>query len=358
MLVPVVDRVGTPLQPTCSAKARRWLREGRCTKHFHRGTFYIRLKKTVLQPKTNIVLGIDPGFKRTAFTVTTHNRVVLNWLIDSENFVKSKVEKRKMYRQQRRSRKTPYRRCRFNRSHNKGSIPPSILSRWNRHLRLVTNLLKILPITDIVVEDIKAVTYNSKKKRLDDKHYASRGNVLFSPLQIGKNFFYISLGNMGINVYKKFGWQTCKHRKQNGYKKDSNKLSIKWEAHCVDSHSLCEMHYNKKIKLDKNMSFIKFLTFSRRELFRNHGKQRKRQGSTRTLGFNRGTLMYCSYVRRRYTEPIGLCYLAGHMKVNKADRVSLYNLQTNKEIGQSFKLTDCKMLTNLRYLCNNICNER
>jgi len=89
-----------------------------------------------------------------------------------------------------------------------------------------------------------------------------------------------------------------------------------------------------------------------------HGKIRKRQGSTRTLGHNRGMLVYCKYIQRGKTEPIGLCYLAGYMKVKDEYRVSLYNIRTNKELGQNFKLNDCNMLTNLRYLNNYIRNER
>ena len=208
MLVPVVDQVGTPLQPTHPAKASRWLKEGRCSRHFQRGTIYIRLKKIIAEPHTNIILGIDPGSKRTAFTVTTRNGVVLNWMIDSTNFTKNNVEKRRMYRQQRRSRKTPYRECRWNRSSlkNNGRVPPSTLSRWKRHLRLIYSLLKILPITKVIIEDVAAVTHNSKKKRLVDSKYVSRWNANFSPLQAGKNFFYNFLEKHGIAVYKKKGW--------------------------------------------------------------------------------------------------------------------------------------------------------
>ena len=117
------------------------------------------------------------------------------------------------------------------------------------------------------------------------------------------------------------------------------------------------MYYNRKIKPVRNLNFIQFITFSRRELFRMHGKIRRRHGSTRTMGHNRGTLAYCSYIIRGKFEPIGLCYLAGYMKVKEEYRVCLYSLQ-GKELGQSFKLNDCNMLTNLRYLNNYIRNER
>jgi hypothetical protein len=359
MLVPVVDQVGTPLQPTHPAKARSWLKEGRCSKHFHRGTFYIRLKKIVTEPNTNIILGIDPGSKRTAFTVTTQNRVVLNWLIDSTNTVKKSIKKRRMYRRQRRSRKTPYRECRWNRANLKkeGRVPHSTASIWKRHLRLIYSLLKILPITKVIIEDIRIVTHNSKKKRLVDKKYVSSWNANFSPLQVGKNFFYNFLEDRGIAVYKKKGWQTSNHRKKHGYKKIYNKLSTKWESQCVDSHSLCEMYYNRKIRPIRDLNFIQCIIFARRELFRMFGKTRRRHGSTRTLGHNRGTLVYCKYIQKGKTEPIGLCYLAGYMKVKDEYCVSLYSLQ-GKSLGQEFKLSDCKMLTNLRYLNNYIRNER
>jgi len=363
MLVPVVDLVGTPLQPAHPAKVRLWLKEGRCTKHFHRGTFYVKLKKVVETPNTDIILGIDPGSKRTAFTVATPKGVVLNWMINSETDVKTKVETRRKYRRLRRSKKTPYRKCRWNRAalRKEGRMPPSTLSRWKRHLRLIRSLLKILPITKVIVEDVTAATRNSKKKRRVNKNYVSTWNANFSPLQIGKNFFYNFLEEHGISVYKKKGWQTWKQRKKHGYKKlYEKKLVTEWESQCVDSHSLCELFYNKKIKPIRNLYFIQFLNFARRELFHNYGKIRKRHGSTRTLGYNRGSLVYCSHTMRGKSEPVGLCYLAGYMKIKNGQyRVSLYSItKISTELGQSFKLSDCKILTNLRYLNNYIRNEK
>lgn len=359
MLVPVVDLAGTPLQPSHPAKVKRWLKEGRCTKHWHRGTFYVKLKRVVEHPNTDVVLAIDPGSKRTGITVATPKGVVLNMLVDSTNLTKQKVEKRRMYRRSRRYLKTPYRKCRSNRNNLKqlNRIPPSTLSRWNRHLRIVHSLLKILPINKVVVEDIKAVSHTSKRIRQTNKKYVSRWNAAFSPLQQGKNYFYNFLESKGIAVYKYQGWQTAKQRKKHGYKKISDKLSTKWESQCIDSHALCEMYYNKKIEPVKNLSFIEFLNFSRRELFRDYGKTRRRHGSTRTLGYNRGSLVWCSYIKRGYKKPIGLCYLAGFMETTNGPRVSLYDTKTNKELGQNFKLTNCKILTNLRYRNNFIKNE-
>lgn len=354
MLVPVVDLAGTPLQPACVVKVRRWIKEQRCTKHFHRGTFYVKLNKVVKYPNVDIILGIDPGSKRTAFTVSTRKDIVLNWMINSENQIKQKIEKRAMYRRQRRYRNTPYRKCKFNKISicKEGRLPPSTRSRWNNHLRLINNLLKILPITKIIIEDINAVTHNSKKKRLVNKHYVSQWNILFSPLQQGKNYFYNFLEDHGIAVYKRKGWQTFNHRKKHCYNKIKDKLSTKWASQCIDSHSLCEMYYNKKIRPQKQLYFIEFLNFSRRELYCNHGKIRKRQGSTRTLGFNRGSLMYCNYTVRGKFKPIGLCYLSGYTN----DRVSLYSL-AGKRLGQNFNLSSCKLLTNLRYLTKFVSNK-
>src|SRR3990167_8143651 len=80
----------------------------------------------------------------------------------------------------RRQRKTPYRKCRYNRNKNKNFLTPSTKARWLWKLRVVNWISKIFPISYIIVEDIKAVSKKGQKK----------WNKIFSPLQYGKNWFY------------------------------------------------------------------------------------------------------------------------------------------------------------------------
>ena len=127
-------------------------------------------------------------------------------------------------RRTRRGRNTPCRKPRFNRA--KGSfdtqatqpkgLPPSTKARWQWKLRICWWLKKIFPITDFVVEDIAAVTKKGKR----------RWNKSFSPLEVGKKWFYSELEKIG-NVYTLKGYETKELR--DGYVHFVHRrLALRW----------------------------------------------------------------------------------------------------------------------------------
>jgi hypothetical protein len=60
---------------------------------------------------------------------------------------------------------------------------------------------------------------------------------------------------------------------------------------------------------------------------------RKVYGSTKSLGFSRGSLV-------RHVKH-GVSYVGGYMK----DRLSLHDIETGKRLTQTAKLGDCRFLT-------------
>jgi len=80
----------------------------------------------------------------------------------------------------RRGRKTPYRPMRSNRRQGQFRLPPSTRARWGWKLRLCCWLARYYPIETFVVEDVAAVTKPGKH----------RWNRSFSPLEVGKTWFY------------------------------------------------------------------------------------------------------------------------------------------------------------------------
>ena len=164
-------------------------------------------------------------------------------------------------RRGRRFRKTPCRKPRFNlclafanprlllrkqdENRAKGGLPPSTKARWQWKLRICWWLKKIFPITDFVVEDIAAVTKKGKR----------RWNKSFSPLEVGKKWFYTELEKLG-NVYTLKGYETKEERDRYSLKKSSNKLAETFDAHCVDSWVLANWHAGGHILPDnKEMLF-------------------------------------------------------------------------------------------------------
>lgn len=249
-LVPVVDSQNNPLQPCKCSVARRLVKVGRATPFFKKGFFAVRLNKRVSNPTlSKVVVAIDPGSKRTGITVTTEKKVIFNIQCNTPDWVKRKIETKRMYRRSRRQKKTPYRKCRFNRKI--GGLPPSTKARWQAHLRVIDVLRKILKVTDIVIEDIKAKTLKNARK----------WNRNFSPLEVGKKWFKDQVISRGLNIFKFQGFNTKEQRERRGFKKSSNKLSNKWEAHCIDSHCLSEMHLKEELQPTKFMYLLNFLRF-------------------------------------------------------------------------------------------------
>jgi hypothetical protein len=161
-------------------------------RRFNRGVFYIRLTKRTDGAMQPIAVGIDPGSKWEGFTVKSASHTYLNVHADAVTWVSKAVEQKRQMRRARRFRKTP---CRANRKNRvRDGIPPSTKARWQWKLRLSQWLAKIYPVSQFVVEDIKNQTKPGKGS--DARHWNSN----FSPLMIGKRWFYSELEKLAPGI--------------------------------------------------------------------------------------------------------------------------------------------------------------
>src|SRR6266699_6785811 len=227
IFVPVVDQAQRPLMPTTPARARRWIKSAKATPFWKGGLFCVRLNvdpsAREVQP---MAVGIDPGSKKEGLVVASAAHTHLNIQADARTGVKEAVTQKSRMRRARRGRKTPCRQPRQNRKRSKKKLPPSTRARWQWKLRLAAWLCRIFPVSVFVVEDIKATTRG--KKRWDQS---------FSPLEVGKAWFYEQLGKLA-SVLTKQGYQTRDLHEQLGLKKTGKKTAEVWEAHCVDAWTL------------------------------------------------------------------------------------------------------------------------
>jgi hypothetical protein len=322
-MVPVLDSNKFPLMPCSEKRARKLMEKGEAKPFWRKGIFCIILQK---EPSSralqDVTVGIDPGSKRTGVTVTTDTKVVLNILLNTPEWVKDHVELRKILRRGRRGRKTPYRKCRFNRKI--GGIPPSTKARWQAHLRVVNVLKGILPITDVAFEDVCAMPKPGQRK----------WNANFSPLEVGKLWFEKEVEKAGLKLWKYKGFETYEWRNTRGFKKTKEKLKDIWEAHCVDSHCLCEIVVGP-IEPFKGFYRFDFMEWHRRQLHVTNpakGGERKCYGSTVSLGIPRGMLV---------SHPMyGKCFIGGSSK----GLISLHSIVDGKRLCQNAKKEDCKVL--------------
>ncbi|BAY42711.1 hypothetical protein SAMD00079811_02890 [Scytonema sp. HK-05] len=336
MFVPVVDSNNRPLMPTIPSRARRWIKSGKATPLFKKGVFCVRLNvEPYSRNNQPVAVGIDPGSKREGFTVKSKAHTYLNIQTHSVDWVKDHVEVRRNMRRARRFRNTPCRQNRTGRLVNKEKLPPSTKARWQWKLRICKWLTLLFPVSIFVVEDVKAKTWKNARKY----------NVMFSPIEVGKQWFYYQL-RLIANLETRTGFDTYETRQELGLKKSKNKLSNKFDAHCVDSWVLANWYVGGHISPD-NMTLIEImpLEFHRRQLHRlqhQAGHIRPRYGGTISAGFKRGSIVK----HPKY----GFAYVGGWQESptkKDPDRktMSLHSLDTGKRLCQNALPTDCKFLS-------------
>src|SRR5260370_32623274 len=330
IFVPVVDQERNPLMPTTPSRARKWIKSGKATHFWKGGLFCVRLNVApsarVWQP---VAVGIDPGSKREGYSVTSTSHTYLNIQAEARDGVKEAEKRSTRMRRTRRGRNTTCRKPRQNRKQSKKKLPASTRARWEWKLRLARFLCQLFPVCVFVVEDIKACTQG--KRRWDQR---------FSPLEIGKQWFYMELGKLAP-VQIKQGYETKALREQLGLQKTRKKLAEVWEAHCIDAWVLAESAAGRQTAPDnRRLVCMAPLVWHHRQLHRfqpEKGGKRKPYGGTRSQGIKRGTLVQ--------HPKWGKATIGGTMD----GKVSLHDPQTNKRLTQTANVTDCQPIKLLRW---------
>ena len=331
MRTPVVDRQGIPLMPCHPAKARRLLAQGRARARWSKlGLFYIQLAWEQEADNQPLAVGVDPGATYEGYAVVGTKDTVLNLMAAAPIHVKEAIKVRRTMRRARRSRRCRRRPCRFqNRLAGHKRVPPSTRARWEAKARVVAHLRRILPLTDVVVEDVQAVT-----RRGQD----SKWNASFSPVQVGKNHLYGLLRGMRLTLHRCEGWQTKELRERYGLKKTKSKARRSFASHAVDAWVLAASVTGADAPMCRRLWYLVTIRLHRRLLHRFqcvHGGIRTPYGGTRSLGYKRGTL-----VRHPH---YGLASVGGCNR--QKGTVSLHAYRTNKRLTQGAKVTTLRTLT-------------
>jgi RRXRR protein len=330
MFVPVLDQRQHPMMPTTPARARRWIKIGKATAFWKGGIWCVRLN---VEPSgrtvQSVAVGIDPGSKREGYSVISAAHTYLNIQAEAREGVKDAEENSTRIRRTRRNRNTPCRKPRLNRKQSKMKLPPSTRARWQWKLRLARFLTQLFPISIFVVEDIKSRTQG--KKRWDQS---------FSPLEVGKRWFYEELGKLAP-VRAKPGYETKALRDQLGLKKAGKKLAEVWEAHAIDAWVLASSAVGgKSLPDNRRLICIAPFVWHHRQLHRfqpEKGGKRKHYGGTLSQAIKRGTLVQ----HPRW----GKATIGGTMD----GKLSLHDPHTNKRLTQTARAVDCRPIKLLRW---------
>ena len=240
--VPVLNVDGQPIMPTKASRARRWLRDGKAkVVHNDLGVFQIQLLQEASgTEQQDIVVGIDQGKLYTGMAVQSSKSTLLMLHLELPFLiVKKRMEQRAMMRRTRRGRKINrkniynlrnHRQERFYNRKRRG-LPPSIKANKQLEQRVITELIKVFPITNFVFESVKAK--------------AKKG---FSEVMYGQNQQIKWLESL-LPTEIVQGWKTSLLRDKLGLVKNKNNKSVQEpETHAIDGIALACHHFIRYIE--------------------------------------------------------------------------------------------------------------
>lgn len=366
--VPVLSPEGEALMPTTSARARKWVASGKAKPVWNDlNVFCVQL---LIEPSgtetQDIVVGIDPGKLFSGVAAVSKKAVLFTGhLVLPFKRVVARKQAQKILRRARRGRRInrnipfagrAHRQKRFdNRRGNK--LPPSIRANRQLELRIVKELVKLFPVTEIVYEYVKAdVDLTSGRKK-------ARSGKGFSPVMVGQKWMLEQL-SLIATTHKLEGWKTSILRKQLGLEKNKDdKSSQDVTSHANDAIALCASrflpyktfhtansrghHWVGSIRLtDAPFKVIARPQLYRRQLhFENPSSKgiRKRKGGTVTpFGFRSGDKVAATKGKLTVKG-----YIGGYSQPNKV--VSIYDVNW-KRLGQFF-VSKTKLLKRSNGLC-------
>lgn len=172
-MVYVQDINGNPLMPTTRhGKVRRLLKNNKAVV-VNLCPFTIRLTYETTNYKQEITLGVDTGTKHVGLSATTKSKELYSSEVIPRSDIVDLLSTRREQRRTRRNR-LRYRKPRFyNRvGANKSNwIAPSIQQRIDSHIKIISDVYKILPVSKLIIEVAQFDTQKIKNPDITNIEY-------------------------------------------------------------------------------------------------------------------------------------------------------------------------------------------
>ncbi|MBW4509185.1 MAG: RRXRR domain-containing protein [Scytonematopsis contorta HA4267-MV1] len=371
--VAVISPDGKPLMPTTPARARKWIKAGKAKGLRNKlGVFYVQLLREPSGYATQeIVAGTDRGKAFTGIAFQTKLATIALFHACLPGFYKSRktskdrqsvtgkmakrTELRRTRRGQRINREVPFnkrnhREKRFN-NRRQSKIPPSVKANREMELRILNEMAKILPISQIRDELCGG---NSKKNGFG-----------ISPVIVGQEWFRTQASKLAP-VVEVDSLDTGKHRDYLGLVKNKKDKSVQSpETHANDAIALASTYFvqYKEFHTTKThghhwvgecvVTPAPFVVVTRPKLFRRKlyqenypkGGVLKRLGGTITpFGFRSG-----DYVQVARKGEVIRGWVGGFTNSGKTQNISVYDHNWSR-IGQ-FNPKNTKLIRRSTKLC-------
>ena len=329
MLVYVLKQNGQPFMPTERfVKVRRLLKEGKA-KVVRREPFTIKL---LYEPETNVVqecyCGVDTGSKHVGVAVVGNDKVLYQSQTELRNDIKKKMDRKRVFRRNRRSRKTRYRKSRFlNRGNSTRNdiLSPSVKHKVQAHIDEIEFCKKILPISDLILEVSQFDTALMKTPSLIDEKVRHWG------YQKGFNYGYSSRRSAILHrdnyTCQCCGKKNCrlevhhiKFKSNGGTDDEENLITLCKECH--DGVHAGTIVLDKKPKKSKNLKYATHMSIIRSQLLK------KYPDAVETFGFV--TSENRNHLKLKKDHYIDACVIAsGGLEFKELD-VILYKQRVSK----------------------------
>lgn len=250
MRVYVINQRKEPLMPTTPCKARKLLKQGKA-KVVKREPFTIQLLYATGETKQDITLGVDAGSKIIGLSATTDKQELFSAEVELRNDIVDLLSTRREFRRTRRNR-LRYRKPRFlNRvySKNKGWLAPSVENKIQTHLKIISKIHEILPISKIIIEVASFDIQKIKNPDIEGEQY-QQGEQL--------GFWNVREYVLWRDGYKCQGKKGCKNKILNVHHIESRKTGGNSPSNLITLCESCHKDYHAgklKLNLKRGQSF-------------------------------------------------------------------------------------------------------
>ena len=265
MRVFVLNMRGKPLMPCTQRKARLLLKEGKAIIYQY-NPFTIKLTYATGETKQNCSLGIDTGSKNIGFAITSEDKILFKGEVELRQDVKSNLDTRRMYRRDRRNRKTRYRKPRFsNRKRTEKWLPPSLQNRVNHTFFWIDKLSSLVPNPKLHIEVGKFDTAKMINPNINGVDYQHGQTYGF----FDERYYVFARDNYtcqccGKSKDKILQTHHIVYRSNGGTNRVDNLITVCTDCHTSENHKKGGIFYqwqeeHKKVKQYKEPPFMNTL---------------------------------------------------------------------------------------------------
>lgn len=278
-MVYVQDIDGKPMMPTTRhGKVRRLLKDNKAVV-VNTCPFTIKLTYKTSDYKQEIVLGVDSGTKHVGLSATTKSKELYASEVILRSDVVDLLSTRRGLRRTRRSR-LRYRKQRFNnrvKSKKDGWIAPSVRHKIDSHIRIISFVYSILPVSKLIVEVAHILNIHHIESRKIGGDSPSnlitlcetchkefhKGNI---KLKVSRGKSLRDAAVMGIMKWKLY--EELKSRYDNvsmtfGYITKYNRIN----------HGIEKSHVSDAFVISRNFNSCRLGYYYKRKLVRRHNRQ-------------------------------------------------------------------------------------